>query len=294
VASDSAFTTIFTSGTATTNSFAITGLGNLTNYFWRVKPKNSSCEGLFGAAFQFTTGNEICNTTASTNIPITIGTTANITVNSTLTIPDVLTITDVDVILNITHSWVNDLTITLISPTGTQVRLVARPCANSALNNVEATFDDAGVALVCGNNPAISGVVSPTQLLSALNGQSSNGLWTLRVLDSANQDGGAINSWSLKICGIQPALNINDNIISNLEVYPNPSNGNFSVQFDALSSMPIALDVFDASGRMVYAKTYQNKGVFNENIQLQNLQAGVYFLRIKDGEKQATKKIVIE
>ena len=294
VATDAAFTNIFTSGTAITNSYAVTGLANLTDYYWRIKPKNGSCSGVLSDAFQFTTGNEICNTTASANVPITIGTTANITVNSTLTIPDALTITDVDVILNISHTWVNDLTVTLISPTGTQVQLVNRPCANAALNNAIATFDDAGITLVCGNNPAISGVVKPIQVLSALNGQNSSGIWTLRVLDSANQDGGAINSWSLKLCGIQNPLSVDTNTITNLAVYPNPNNGNFTVQFNSVSNNPIKLGVYDMRGRAVYSNSYQNSGFFNENIQLGNLQSGVYLLKVIDGESQTTKKIIIE
>jgi len=294
VATDAAFTTIAASGTATTTTYTVTGLSNQTDYYWRIKPKNPSCEGAYSDAFQFTTGNEICNTVASTNIPLTIATTANVTINSTLSIPDNLTITDVDVIVDITHSWVNDLTLTLISPTGTQVQLVNRPCGNSALNNIVATFNDSGIALVCANNPAIGGNIMPTQVLSALNGQNSSGTWTLRVKDSANQDGGSLNSWSLKVCGIQNPLSVAANTITNLAVYPNPNHGNFNVQFNSLSNNPIKLGVYDMRGRAVFASNYQNKGYFNENIQLDNLQTGVYLLKVIDGDTQTTKKIIIE
>jgi len=294
VATDAAFTTIFASGSASTNSYAITGLTNQTDYFWRIKPRNASCSGEFSSPFQFTTGNVLCNTVASTNVPITIGTTANITVNSTLNFPDNLTITDVNVTLNISHTWVNDLTVTLISPTGTLVQLVNRPCTNAALNNAVATFDDAGVALVCGNNPAISGVVKPVQVLSAFNGQSSTGTWTLRVLDSANLDGGAINSWSLNVCGVQVPLSTPVNTIENLAIYPNPNSGNFTVQFNTASNNPIKLDVYDIRGRTVFSNMYLNNGFFNENVQLKNLQSGVYLLKVMDGENQITKKIIID
>lgn len=294
VANDAAFTITFNSGTATTNSYTVTGLANLTDYYWRIKPKNGSCSGAFSDGFKFTTGNVACNTTASTNVPLTIGTTANVTVNSTLTIPDNLNITDVNVTLNITHTWINDLVITLISPTGTQVQLVNRPCANAALNNAVATFDDDGITLVCGNNPAISGVVRPTQVLSALNGQVSQGTWTLRVLDAANQDGGSINSWSLNLCGVEIPLGVPSNTIKDLTIYPNPNNGNFNVQFNSSSNQSIKLGVYDMRGRMVFANTYTNNGLFNENIQLGSLQSGVYLVKLSDGDNQTTKKIVIE
>lgn len=294
VATDAAFSAIFASGTASTNSYALTGLANQTDYFWRIKPKNASCGGAFSSPFQFTTGNVLCNTVASTNVPVTIGTTANITVNSTLNFPDNLTITDVNVTLNISHSWINDLTATLISPTGTLVQLVNRPCTNAALNNAVATFDDAGVTLVCGNNPAISGVVKPVQVLSAFNGQSSTGTWTLRVLDSANLDGGAINSWSLNVCGVQVPLSTQINTIENLAIYPNPNNGNFTVQFNSSSNNPIKMEVYDMRGRTVFYNSFQNNGFFNENIQLGNLNTGVYLLKVMDGENQITKKIIID
>ena len=293
VATDAAFASIVATGTATSNSYAITGLSNQTDYFWRVRPRNASCSGDFSAANQFTTGNVLCSTLPSANVPLTIATTANVTVNSTLAVTDNLTLTDVNVSVNITHSWVNDLTLTLISPTGTAVQLVARPCTNAALNDINATFDDAGAPLVCANNPAISGTVKPTQVLSAFNGQTSVGTWTLRVLDSANQDGGSIVGWSLNPCGIQIPLSVDQNSLANFNLYPNPSQGNFTVQFNSDSSQVIQLELVDLRGRAVYNSSFENTGYFNQNIQLNAVQAGVYLLKVKDGDKQVTRKLVI-
>jgi hypothetical protein len=39
---------------------------------------------------------------------------------------------------------------------------------------------------------------------------------------------------------------------------------------------------------------YQNNGFFNEKLQLDNLQSGVYLINIQDGDKKITKKIVIQ
>jgi hypothetical protein len=47
-------------------------------------------------------------------------------------------------------------------------------------------------------------------------------------------------------------------------------------------------------GRAVFSNNYQNNGYFNENIQLNNLQTGVYLLKVTDGDRQITKKIIIE
>ncbi len=180
------------------NSLALSGLSNHTNYFWTIQPKNSGCHGSVGAVSRFTTGTVSCATTASTNVPIAISAGAASTVNSTLNVTSTSLISDVNVSVQLTHTWVADLTLTLISPTGTQIQLVSGKCSSN--DDINAVFDDAGVTLVCGATPTISGSVKPAQLLSALNGQSPAGTWTLRVADTASGDGGSLNAWSLNIC----------------------------------------------------------------------------------------------
>ena len=293
VATDAAFTALVATGTASSNSYAISGLSNQTDYYWRVRPLNSSCSGDFSPANQFTTGNILCATLPSANVPLAIASTANVTVNSTLAVTENLTLTDVNVSVNITHSWVRDLTLTLISPAGTAVQLVARPCTNAALNDIIATFDDAGIPIACANNPAVSGTVQPTQVLSALNGQNSQGTWTLRVLDSANQDGGSIVGWSLNPCGIQVPLSVDQNSLANFNVYPNPTQGNFTLQFNSDSSQAVQVELYDLRGRSVYHSNHENTGFINQNIQLTALQTGMYVLKVKDGNKQVMRKLVI-
>ncbi|MCZ8197591.1 MAG: M12 family metallo-peptidase [Flavobacterium sp.] len=202
VATDEDFTTIINNQTVATNSFNLSGLNQLTNYFWRVQPRNSGCFGSFSAPFRFTTGQQTCLNTSSTNVPLAISASGTPTVNSTLTIPagSNVTISDINVTAQITHSWAEDITLTLISPSGTQVQLVAGQCSNN--DNLNTTFDDSGTVLACGTNPAIVGTILPSQPLSALNGQSSQGVWTLRVFDTAAGDGGSLTAWSLNICSV--------------------------------------------------------------------------------------------
>ena len=268
-------------------------LDYFTVYYWRVAPVNGSCTGNFSSNFSFTTGIISCNSYSSTNIPVTIPTTVA-TVTSTLTIPSGMSISDINVTLNITHSWINDLTATLTSPAGTVVTLFANQCSpNSSVNDIAATFDDSGIAITCGNAPGISGTVLPAQALSDFNGQDSTGLWTLTVSDAFNQDGGSIDSWTLDICSAAP-LAVDENQLENFSIYPNPNHGAFTIQFNSSSSDAIVVGVHDMRGREVFTKTYTNNGVFNESLQLNNLQAGVYLVSILDGAKKLVKKIIVE
>jgi len=117
----------------------------------------------------------------------------------------------------------------------------------------------------------------------------------LRVLDSAQGDGGAITSWSLNICNVSEVpLSVDDNTFQNFILYPNPNKGNFTISFNSDNSEKINVRVFDIGGRSVFNKEYQNNGLFNENMHLDNLQSGVYLVKVQNGSKQLTKKIVIE
>ena len=59
-------------------------------------------------------------------------------------------------------------------------------------------------------------------------------------------------------------------------IYPNPSNGNVFIQIDNIDNTSV--EVYNALGEMVYTKTL-NATI--ENINLEKLNAGVYFLHVK-------------
>jgi len=294
IATTSDFINIIASGEATTNTFNFTNLPNSTTLYWRVRPKNQACQGSFSSIYSFNTN--FCGSVPSTNIPIAIPL-ITATVESIITIPanQSVTIADINVTMDISHTWINDLRATLISPNNTQVILFNRPCTNTAIPNVIATFDDAGATLVCGTNPGISGIVKPSQVLSAFNGQASSGVWTLRVQDFVADDGGSINSWSIDICSLEAPLNTIDNQIADFNLYPNPNNGTFNIQFTTSVNSEVKLAVFDSRGRKIYDKSFlSNNILFNESISIREVQSGIYFVNIQDGQRNSTKKIIIK
>ena len=296
IASNANFSTIVRNANVTTNSYLPSGLSNATIYYWRVLPKSPSCSGTYSVGYRFTTGQLVCLTDSSTDTPVTIPTVVNTApIISTITVVSTNMVSDVNVTIDISHTWVNDMTISLISPTGTEIQLVARPCTNASLLNITATFDDSGNTLVCATNPAISGTVKPVQLLSGFNGQPINGVWKLKVLDPYNEDGGAINSWSLNVCSLsQAVLAAVDNSLSNFVLYPNPNKGNFTVQFNSSSSNEIAISVHDMRGRTILNNKYSNTRLFSQNVQLDQVQSGVYLVTVQDGDKKVVKRIVID
>lgn len=200
VATDDAFLNIIRNANVTTNSYAVTGLAAITNYFWRVVPNNAACLGVYSETYRFTTEKTFCSTPVATDTPIAITSVGTTTINSTITIPvgSGITIFDINISANVTHTYTGDVALVLTSPANTIIRLVANQCGAS--QNINATFDDAGSVFACGSNPAIGGTIKPLDPLSVLNGQNSSGIWTLKVTDNADGDGGFLNNWSMTIC----------------------------------------------------------------------------------------------
>jgi hypothetical protein len=101
----------------------------------------------------------------------------------------------------------------------------------------------------------------------------------------------AVNS---KNFTITPSLSNETFGWNNFSLYPNPNKGNFSVQFDSTSTNDISISVNDIRGRSIFEKSYPNTGTFDQNIQLESVQSGIYLVNIQDGDKKVVKKIVIE
>ena len=300
IATNANFATIVRTVNVSTNTYTAINLSQATDYHWRVMPRNPTCSGTYSVGFKFTTGQLVCNTinAADSNLPIFIPTIVNTApFNSTFNVTTAATIVDLNVTLNITHTWVADLTLKLTSPAGTVVTLLANKCDSAtaiSVNNIAATFDDSGTAITCGDFPAITGTIASEQLLSQFNGQNSSGIWTLTLLDPYNLDGGTINSWSLNICSMASPLGLVDNSLANFTLFPNPNKGNFTVQFDSNSNKEIAISVHDIRGRLILNNTYNNTGLISQNVQLDNIQAGVYLVTVQDGDKKVVKRIVIK
>ena len=198
IATDVGFSNIIESENTLLNTYKPNNLLAETQYFWRVRPQNNCGQGAFNTPFSFTTVNIDCQTKETSETPISISPAGVSTQTATIQFTEGLSIADVNVALTIDHTFVGDLVVSLISPTGTKVALLANTCGD--LNNIDATFDDDGVGIVCSGNPVISGTVAPIGDLSAFNGESSLGEWTLEVRDTAPGDGGTIQSFSLEIC----------------------------------------------------------------------------------------------
>lgn len=83
------------------------------------------------------------------------------------------------------------------------------------------------------------------------------------------------------------ATGINTPKAEKVNVYPNPSNGQFAVDFGNLDIDNV--DIFNLAGELVYS----NSNVVS-SIQLNNLDHGIYLLKAQSGANTLTKKVVVK
>jgi len=172
-----------------------------TTYYWRVRPLNPCGQGAYSAVFAFTTAQIACKDYSATDIPKTILAASPNTVISSLNVTDLSQISYLKVRVNITHSWVEDLTISLISPKGTTI-VLSRENGGNGKNFVNTVFEDNATTPIASGSAPFTGSYKPDGLLSAINGEFSYGKWQLKVSDGWAEDGGALNNWTLTVCGI--------------------------------------------------------------------------------------------
>jgi subtilisin-like proprotein convertase family protein len=177
------------------------------------------------------------------NLPIMIN--DNATVTSTIDVTRQGTITDVN-IKNVTgtHSFVGDLTFTLISPQNTTVVLLTNQCGGVADFNI--SFSDLGTAFACPLNDNQTRI--PENPLSVLKGQSSIGQWKLQVQDNVTNDVGSLAGWTLELCGNFANANCPANL--NVDNAPMVTNGVFQaeVQVTCASTVPAGNNVTFQAG----------------------------------------------
>lgn len=124
--------------------------------------------------------------------------------------------------------------------------------------------------------------------LSALSSETSVAFRFAMVADQAtNQEGPIIDNFV-----VNSSLSVDDVANNNsFSVYPNPSKGSFNIQAKR-NLGDVAVNIFDINGRSIFTKDVTLTGTVN--IDLDNLQAGLYILRVEGDNFTESRKIIIE
>ncbi|MDG1171265.1 MAG: T9SS type A sorting domain-containing protein, partial [Polaribacter sp.] len=88
---------------------------------------------------------------------------------------------------------------------------------------------------------------------------------------------------------------VNEVPFDGFNLSPNPSKGAFNLTFQVINTEKVTVQLFDLSGRLLGERKYLNtKNNFSENIFFESTSAGVYLLKVSNGNKQAIRKLIIK
>lgn len=104
--------------------------------------------------------------------------------------------------VGIDHSFVSDLVISLVAPSGARVSLI-NGAGGSGRNFCQVLLDDqssgGSIQNISAGNAPFTGSYTPAGPLAVLGGEVGNGSWALRAQDVSAQDRGNIRAWSLQV-----------------------------------------------------------------------------------------------
>ncbi|MAD96207.1 MAG: hypothetical protein CMB99_02670 [Flavobacteriaceae bacterium] len=302
VATDSGFTNVVSSQEVSTNSFTTATLNELATYYWRVKPKNDCGEGSFSSLFSFTTQScTICNSTG------------------TMEYNTSTTLVQFNTILNATGKTAgyNDYTsIKTNVKRGDSYNLTVN--ANTDGNfrtqtkvwidwNGDCLFDtnteeyDLDFAANVANGPTANSPLSITIPQTAMLGEIVMRVSTKYTNPSSItyptaceiDFDGEVEDYTLVI--EDESASIDDNAFEGFNLYPNPNSGSFTLKFETIDTRKTQLELFDVRGRLVQFRTFTNTNqYFKEEIRFQSLSKGLYLLKITNGNRQTSRKLIIE
>lgn len=105
------------------------------------------------------------------------------------------------------------------------------------------------------------------------------------------------HSFASSACGSSVTTGVNQNATeaSSSLVFPNPTKNNVNVSINLTAAKDITVDVYNAIGQVINSvKVNGQMGNNTINVNLNNANAGVYFVKIKAGNAESTKKLIIE
>lgn len=270
-------TTTWTTTTSATNSKNITGLTGNTNYQFKVSAVCSGSTSALSSAYSFNTSSGTCtngyepNNTNGTATTIPVNTDLNLLINSS---------SDID--------WYSFKT---TSP-NTKVKVT--------LNNLPADYD---MKLTNSSNGTTFGT-------------STNGGTTS---ESITYNSTTARTYHLKVYGYNGAFNAGscytlkvsvsssnfrndftgeiseEEIMPMLSIYPNPVKDILVVQFNSSDAAIGDIRIFDMLGRNVLSKKQGlEKGMNKFDVNLSELNKGIFFIEVNNGVENEIKKLVID
>jgi N-acetylneuraminic acid mutarotase len=101
------------------------------------------------------------------------------------------------------------------------------------------------------------------------------------------------NSSTLSLI-VDPCIGINElhDYLNNISIYPNPTSDVISIQIGEDAKENLKVELHDISGKIIRTNSIST-GQSNTFLNLRNISAGIYFIKISNGNNNTTRKIVV-
>ena len=135
---------------------------------------------------------------------------------------------------------------------------------------------------------ALNGVIVGTQLdvyFATSNWVGSDTLY----IQAMDMNDSTIFDIDTAIYTVLPPSGINEIVSNDIQIYPVPNNGNFSVNISQLKG-DLQLQIIDASGRIIDTRKSNNRNSIEYQL---SLDSGIYFVKVTSGKSSFTKPIII-
>jgi len=208
LANSESFSTVLLDSLVSTPYLRLTDLTPNTKYYWRVQQQNNCGKSAFTSPFVFETNSLSCLSLTSEELPQVLKDATNFTSGVTFVYIPVyydLPIVDLDVLVNIEHTWLEDLSLYLLSPNNKEY-LLSSGLGESEDDYTQTLFDQEAESDIFEGSAPFTGSFKPLQSIEELYGTSPKGLWKLKIEDQFVEDSGRVTEVQLNFCLAGEAL----------------------------------------------------------------------------------------
>ena len=209
-------------------------------------------------------------------------------------------VTSLDITVNISHTFTGDLELYLVSPAEDTVLLADSAGSSYGDGFVECRFSDDSDSLISSYSPPFTGRFRPEEPLSEVDSIATIGNWSLMAIDSASQDVGTIENFTLHVTSTP--LSVPPPTLASLPDqwifhgnYPNPFNAETRFSFDLAKPARVRLVLYDVLGRQAadIANDAFAAGSHEIMLDARGLASGIYIARFSAGDFAQSHKMML-
>ncbi|WP_343328834.1 reprolysin-like metallopeptidase [Polaribacter staleyi] len=304
IAKDPNFSEIVSSENVTNNSYIPVNLSQETLYFWKVKSVNDCGEGSYSKTNSFTTEDcEVCESrgdadflTGTTLVEFNTINNASEKEEGGLGYSDYTEI-ETEIFINSTYELVVN------TNTDGEYRVLTQAWIDWNQNcvfDIEEAYDLGSTE----DGEDIATSASPFKITVPENARLGKTILRISTKYVDSDDPSAPGSCDLGFDGevedytvFVKSVSIYDAVFEDFNLYPNPTKGEFTLNLKLINTDNVSVQLFDIRGRLVAQKVFLNTNKdtsFSKKISFNNLSGGLYLLKVTNGNKQTTRKLIIE